>query len=186
VVQAFDVRPAVKEQVESLGAQFIAAEAVSREGEGAGGYAKQLSEDQHRRELELIHKHIKEVDVVISTALIPGRPAPVLITEDMVRDMRSGAVIIDLAAEAGGNCALTKAGQDVVSNGVTVSGPLNLPATLPTHASQMFSRNISSFLGHVIKDGKLNLDFQDEITRGATITHAGAVVNEAVKKAIAA
>jgi NAD(P) transhydrogenase subunit alpha len=182
VVQAFDVRPAVKEQVESLGAQFIAAE-VSPEGEGAGGYAKQLSEEQHRRELELIHRHIKEVDVVISTALIPGRPAPVLITEEMVHDMRSGAVIVDLAAEAGGNCVLTRAGEDVHSNGVTISGPLNLPATLPAHASQMFARNMSSFLTHITKDGKLNLDFSDEITRGTTVTHAGAVVNEAVKKA---
>jgi NAD(P) transhydrogenase subunit alpha len=182
VVQAFDVRPAVKEQVESLGAQFIAAE-VSGEGEGAGGYAKQLSEDQHKRELELIHRHIKEVDVVISTALIPGKPAPVLITDEMVRDMRSGAVIVDLAAEAGGNCTLTRAGEDVRSNGVTISGPLNLPATLPAHASQMFARNISTFLSHIAKDGKLNLDFQDEITRGTTITNDGSIVNDMVKKA---
>jgi NAD(P) transhydrogenase subunit alpha len=182
VVQAFDVRPAVKEQVESLGAQFIAAE-VSGEGEGSGGYAKQLSEDQHKRELELIHKHVKEVDVVISTALIPGKPAPVLITDEMVHDMRPGAVIVDLAAEAGGNCTLTKAGEDVRSNGVTISGPLNLPATLPTHASQMFARNISTFLMHILKDGKLTLDFKDEITRGTTVTHEGAIVNEMVKKA---
>jgi NAD(P) transhydrogenase subunit alpha len=184
VVQAFDVRPAVKEQVESLGAQFIAAEAVSSEGEGAGGYAKQLSEEQHRRELELIHKHIKEVDVVISTALIPGKPAPILITKEMIHDMRAGAVIIDLAAEAGGNSALTRAGETIQSNGVSISGPVNLPATLPTHASQMFSRNIFTFLQHMTKEGKLNVDLQDEITRGTTVTHEGRVVHEAVQKAV--
>ena len=184
VVQAFDVRPAAKEQVESLGAHFIAAEAVTTDAEGAGGYAKQLSDEQHRRELELIHRHIKEVDLVISTALIPGKRAPVLVTEEMVRDMRAGAVIVDLAAEAGGNCTLTKPGEDVVLNGVTILGPLNLPSTLPTHASQMYSRNISSFLSHLIKDGRLNVDLGDEITSGTCVTHEGKIVNEAVQKAV--
>jgi NAD(P) transhydrogenase subunit alpha len=182
IVQAFDVRPAVKEQVESLGATFIAAE-VSSAGEGAGGYAKELSHDQHQRELELIHKHIRDVDVVISTALIPGRKAPILITEAMVHDMRAGAVIVDLAAEAGGNCEVTRPGEDVRHNGVTVSGPLNLPATLPAHASQMFARNVSTFLAHITKEGKLVLDMQDEITRGTCVTQGGNIVNEMVKKA---
>lgn len=184
IVQAFDVRPAVKEQVESLGATFIAEE-VSGAGEGAGGYAKELTKEQQQKDLDLIHKHIKEVDVVISTALIPGRKAPILITEKMVHDMRSGAVIVDLAAEMGGNCEVTKAGEDVAANGVRVYGPVNLPATLPAHASQMFARNISTFLAHITKEGKLTLDFADEITKGTCVTHGGQVVNEAVKKALA-
>jgi NAD(P) transhydrogenase subunit alpha len=181
IVQAFDVRPAVKEQVESLGATFIA-EDVSGAGEGAGGYAKELTKEQQQKDLQLIHKHIKDVDVVISTALIPGRKAPILITEQMVHDMRSGAVIVDLAAEMGGNCEVTKAGEDVAANGVRVYGPVNLPATLPAHASQMFARNISTFLAHITKEGKLTLDFADEITRGTCVTHGGEVVNEMLKK----
>ncbi|MSR07727.1 MAG: Re/Si-specific NAD(P)(+) transhydrogenase subunit alpha [Gemmatimonadetes bacterium] len=176
VVQAFDVRPAAREQVESLGASFIAPEAVSTEGEGAGGYAKQLSEDQHKKELELIHQHIRDVDIVISTALIPGKPAPELITKAMVNDMKTGAVIVDLAAEAGGNCVLTKAGEDVKHNGVTIMGPLNLPATLPGHSSQMYARNLSAFLLHLVKDGKLALDFADEITKATCVTHDGQMV----------
>lgn len=182
VVQGFDVRPAVKEQVESLGAQFLAVDTKGLEAEGAGGYAKELTEEQHRRELELIHAHVKLVDVVISTALIPGRAAPVLITEAMVRDMRSGSVIVDLAAEAGGNCELTKAGTDVVSAGVRIMGPVNLPATMPFHASQMYSRNVSSFLLHLLKDGHLNLDFKDELTAGACITHGGEIVHPGAKR----
>jgi NAD(P) transhydrogenase subunit alpha len=184
VVQAFDVRPAAREQVESLGAQFIAAEAVSTEAEGAGGYAKQLSEEQHRRELELIHKHVRDVDVVVSTALIPGKPAPVLITGEMLQDMKSGAVIVDLAAEAGGNCALTRPGEEVTSNGVTILGPLNLPSTLPGHASQMYARNVASFLLHVTREGNLALDLADEIMRGTCVTHEGKVVHQAVAAAL--
>ena len=182
VVQAFDVRPAAREQVESLGATFIAPEAVSAEGEGAGGYAKQLSEDQHKRELELIHQHIRDVDIVIATALIPGKPAPVLITKAMVQDMKPGAVIVDLAAEAGGNCVMTKPGEDVKQNGVTIMGPLNLPATLPGHASQMYARNVAAFLLHLVKDGKLVPDFADEITRATCVTHDGQILNEAVRR----
>src|SRR5256886_1093799 len=146
VVSAFDVRPAVKEQVESLGASFVAPEAVTTAAEAAGGYAAELGEDQQRRELELIHRHIREMDLVITTALIPGRPAPRLITGAMVRDMRSGAVIVDLAAEAGGNCELTRPDETVREGGVTVLGPLNLPATVPLHASQMYSRNLQTLL----------------------------------------
>jgi NAD(P) transhydrogenase subunit alpha len=185
VVQAFDVRPAAREQVESLGAQFLAPEAVTAEGEGAGGYARQLSEEQHRRELALIREHLRDVDVVISTALIPGKPAPVLITGDMLHDMRPGSVVVDLAAEAGGNCAATRPGGDVAVNGVTVMGPLNLAASLPRHASQMYARNVSSFLLHLVKNGTLALDFADEITRGTCVTHDGRIVHDGVRAAIA-
>ncbi len=186
IVQAFDVRPAVKEQVESLGAQFLVADTADLQAEGAGGYAKELSEEQHRRELELIQKHVTQVDVAICTAQIPGRRAPVLITEAMVKGMRPGAVIVDLAAEGGGNCELTKAGQDVVAHGVTILGPVNLAATVPTHASQMVSRNLLSFLQHLIKDGSVKLDFQDEITAGACITHAGEIRHEGARAAAGA
>ncbi|MBI2403265.1 MAG: Re/Si-specific NAD(P)(+) transhydrogenase subunit alpha [Gemmatimonadetes bacterium] len=186
IVQAFDVRPAVKEQVESLGAQFLAADLTGLAAEGAGGYARELSAEQHRRELELIHQHLKQVDVVISTAAIPGKPAPVLITDAMVRDMRAGAVIVDLAAETGGNCELTQAGREVEAHGVTIIGAVNLAATIPTHASQMFSRNMLSFLQHLIKDGNLKLDFQDELTAGACITHAGEIRHEGARALVAA
>jgi NAD(P) transhydrogenase subunit alpha len=186
VVQAFDVRPAVKEQVESLGAQFLAADMTGLEAEGAGGYAKELSTEQHRRELELIHKQLKLVDVVISTAAIPGKRAPVLITEPMVRDMRPGSVIVDLAAESGGNCELTKAGQDVEAHGVTIIGAANLASSIPTHASQMFSRNMQAFLQHLIKDGNVKLDFADEVTAGACITHAGEIRHEGARALVAA
>lgn len=186
VVQAFDVRPAVKEQVESLGAQFLAADMTGLAAEGAGGYAKELSEEQHRRELELIHQHLSQVDVVISTAAIPGKRAPVLITDAMLRDMHAGAVIVDLAAESGGNCELTKPGQEVEAHGVRIIGATNLAATVPTHASQMFSRNMLSFLQHLIKDGNVKLDFQDELTAGACITHAGEIRHEGARALVAA
>lgn len=184
VVEAFDVRPVVQEQVESLGAKFIAAEAVTEEAEGAGGYAKELSEEQHERELELIHAHIKNADVVVATALIPGRPAPLLITEAMVRDMKPGAVIVDLASEMGGNCELTEQGETVERHGVTVMGPLNLPASMPGHASQMYAKNLSTFLVQLIKDGSLNLDFEDEIIGETCITHEGRVVHEGARQAL--
>src|SRR5207302_1847982 len=175
VVSAFDVRPAVKEQVESLGASFVAPEAVTTAAEAAGGYAAELGEDQQRRELELIHRHIREMDLVITTALIPGRPAPRLITGAMVRDMRSGAVIVDLAAEAGGNCELTRPDETVREGGVTVLGPLNLPATVPLHASQMYSRNLQTLLQHLVKEGALAVDLADEITGAMVVTHQGEI-----------
>src|SRR5207237_308399 len=136
VVEAFDVRPAVKEQVESLGAKFVEME-ITEQTETAGGYATQLSEDAHRREVELLHKHAALSDVIITTALIPGRPAPVLITEDMVKDMQPGSVIVDLAAENRGNCELTEAGADITRYNVRILGPLNLPSPTPIHASQL-------------------------------------------------
>jgi NAD(P) transhydrogenase subunit alpha len=179
VVSAFDVRPVVKEQVESLGATFLELDVEGAE--GMGGYAVALSEDQHAREQELIARHAQESDAVITTALIPGRPAPTLITEDAVRGMRPGSVIVDLAAEAGGNCAVTEPGQTVVRDGVTIIGEVNLPSTMPVHASQMYSRNLLSLLSHLIREGELVLDFDDEITRETCVTHEGRLLKEVVK-----
>src|SRR5881396_268888 len=174
VVSAFDVRPAVKEQVESLGAKFLEMQ-IGEQAEAAGGYAKQLSEETHRRELAFIAQHVKDADVVVTTAAIPGKRAPILITAEAVRGMRLGAVIVDLAVETGGNCELARPGEDVLEHGVRILGPVNLPSTLPYHASQMYARNVSSFLLHVVKDGALRLDFEDEITRDTCVTHAGEV-----------
>ena len=181
---AFDVRPAVKEQVESLGATFIEVD-TEEETEDTGGYARELSEDSHRRELELIHRHVREVDLVITTALIPGRPAPTLVTAEMVRDMRAGSVIVDLAAETGGNCELTKPGETAVAHEVAIHGPLNLPSMMPVHASQMYSRNIATFLNHLVREGELHLDFEDEIISGTCITHAGKIVHEPTRALLA-
>ena len=174
VVSAFDVRPAVKEQVESLGARFLAME-ITESAETAGGYAKQLSEDTHRRELEFLAEQVKAADIVITTALIPGKPAPRLVTGEAARGMKPGSVIVDLAAEAGGNCELTEAGTEVHRDGVAILGPVNLPSSLPLHASQMYSKNVSSFLLHLVKDGRLALDFTDDITRDSCVTHSGEV-----------
>ena len=176
VVSAFDVRPVVKEQVESLGATFLEFDVEGAE--GVGGYAVALAEDQHAREQELIARHAAESDAVITTALIPGRPAPELITAEGVRGMRAGSVIVDLAAEAGGNCAATKPGETIVSDGVTIVGLTNVPATMPVHASQMYSRNVQAFLALLVKDGKLELDFEDEIVRGTCVAHGGRVMTE--------
>jgi NAD(P) transhydrogenase subunit alpha len=173
IVSAFDIRPAAREQVQSLGASFVAAELVSEDAEVAGGYAREQREDEQRRALEAIGRHIKEQDLVITTAQIPGRPAPRLITEAMVREMRPGSVIVDLAAETGGNCELTKAGETVEAHGVTIMGPVNLPSTVPLHASLMFSKNVFTLLQHLIKDGSLQLDLSDEITGAMVVTHAG-------------
>ena len=172
VVSAFDVRPVVKEQVQSLGASFVEAPAAA---EGAGGYAKELSRDEEVRVLEAIAQHIKDMDLVISTAAIPGKPAPRLITAAMVRTMRPGSVIIDLAAESGGNCELTVPGEDRTDAGVTVAGPLNLPSTLPYHASFMFSRNVLALVEHASKDGALNLSLDDAIIGPMAVTHGGTV-----------
>ncbi len=174
VVSAFDVRAAVKEQVESLGAKFLALQ-IGEQAEAAGGYAKQLSEETHRRELAFLAEQVKDADVVITTAAIPGKRAPILITADAVRGMKPGSVIVDLAVETGGNCELAEAGTDVRRHGVLILGPVNLPSTVPVHASQMYAKNVSSFLLHVTRDGKLVLDFDDEIIRETCVTHAGEV-----------
>lgn len=173
-VEAFDVRPSVKEQIESLGATFLETEEEVT-GEGEGGYAKELSEEQHQSELELIAAHIADTDLVITTAQIPGRPAPRLITEEMVDSMHPGSVIVDLAAASGGNCAVTREGETVVRNGVKVMGPANLPAKIPTHASQMFSKNVETLLKELGAEGELSLDFEDEIVAGTCVTHGGEV-----------
>jgi NAD(P) transhydrogenase subunit alpha len=173
VVSAFDVRPVVREQVQSLGASFVEAEAVSAE--GAGGYAKELGEEQQRKVLEAVGRHVKDMDLVISTAQVPGRPAPRLLTEAMIRSMRPGSVIVDLAAESGGNCALTRPGETVMAGGVAVLGPMNVPSTVPLHASQMYSRNLQALLFHLVQDGQLRIDVGDEITRAVAVVHAGEV-----------
>src|SRR6267378_1830653 len=184
VVEAFDTRPVVKEQVQSLGAKFLEVD-LGETGEGAGGYAKELSEEAHRKEVELLAKAVKENDIIITTAAIPGRPAPKLITSEMVRSMKPGSVIVDLAAETGGNTELTQAGKVIDVDGVRIDGTTNIPSTMPYHASQMYSRNIQSLLGlFVTKEGKLNLDMSDEVIRGTVITKDGEVVHDATRKVL--
>jgi H+-translocating NAD(P) transhydrogenase subunit alpha len=175
VVSAFDVRPAAREQVQSLGATFVAAEAVSQDAETHGGYARAQSTDEQARTAAAIAGHIRDMDLVITTAQIPGRPAPRLITDEMVASMRPGSVIVDLAAEAGGNCDLTRADETVVAHGVTIIGPVNLASTLPLHASQMFSKNVQTLLQHLMRDGALRVDPTDEITGAMLVTHQGEV-----------
>ncbi|HKJ45046.1 MAG TPA: Re/Si-specific NAD(P)(+) transhydrogenase subunit alpha [Balneolales bacterium] len=182
VVEAFDVRPAVKEQVESLGAKFVEVELEEQETETKGGYAKELSRESQEKQKEAIHKHAKKSDVVITTALIPGKPAPKLITKEMVADMTTGSVIVDLASEQGGNCELTKPGEIAVENGVFIHGPLNIPGMMAEHASHLYAKNISALLTHLIKEGELNLDFEDEITQYTTITHNGEIISPVIKK----
>jgi NAD(P) transhydrogenase subunit alpha len=172
VVSAFDVRAAVKEQVQSLGATFVEVPAVAAE--GAGGYAKELGQDEQARVLAAIAGHIKDMDLVITTAAIPGKPAPRLVTAEMVRSMRPGSVIVDLAAETGGNCELTRAGETVHEGGVSIVGAVNLPATLPFHASQMYGRNVFSLVTTLWKDGALALE--DEIAKAMLVVHAGKVL----------
>ncbi|HKI45019.1 MAG TPA: Re/Si-specific NAD(P)(+) transhydrogenase subunit alpha [Balneolales bacterium] len=182
IVEAFDVRPAVKEQVESLGAKFVEVKLEEEETETKGGYAKELSEESQKRQKQAIHNHAKRADIVITTALIPGKPAPLLITKETVGEMANGSVIIDLAGEQGGNCELTKPGETIVENGVTIHSPLNITSLLPVHASQLYSKNISALIDLLIKDGALNLDFEDEIIKNATITHKGEIVSPAILK----
>jgi len=179
VVSGFDTRPVVKEQVESLGATFVAPPIT---GEGTGGYARELTTEEQRTNQDALGKHVADSDVVITTALVPGRRAPILITEDMVKAMRPGSVIVDLAAEAGGNCATTSAGATCVSHDVTIIGPFNIPSSMPLHASQLYAKNVLALFDHLVKDGKLNLDMNDEITKGVCITNDGKIVNAAVTK----
>ena len=186
VVRVFDVRPVVKEQVESLGAEFIDIEVAQEAAEDAGGYAKEQSADVHQKEQELIAQHVKESDIVITTALIPGKPAPVLITEDMVKQMKAGSVIVDLAVEQGGNCELSEPGKDVVKHGVTMIGQLNLPSTLPVHASLMYANNLANFLLHVYDDQQISVNLDDEITKGTLVTHNGEIVHQQVADAMQA
>jgi len=186
VVHAYDVRPAVKEQVESLGGKFVEFELETDTSEDAGGYAKELGEDFYRKQREMMLQVVADSDVVITTAAIPGKKAPILVTAEMVRGMRPGSMIIDLAAERGGNCELTRAGEIVVEGGVSIVGPINLPASIPYHASQMYAKNITTFLLHLVDEGKLVIDREDEITNETLITQGGRVVNERIIEAMGA
>ena len=183
-VESFDVRPVVKEQVESLGAKFIEVESGQDEGVGEGGYAKETSDDYKKKQQALVKERISQADMVITTALIPGRPAPILIPKDMVDGMKPGSVIMDLAAENGGNCELTKGDQMVNHNGVVIDGTINLPSTMPVHASQLYAKNVSTFVTYMMKEGELNLDLEDEIISGAMFTHEGKITHEPTRKAV--
>ncbi len=182
IVQAFDVRAATKEHVESLGATFLQPDLKDEKAETTGGYARELSREAQDRNLETIGKALKETDVVISTAQVPGKPAPRLITERMVKEMRPGSVIVDLATESGGNCELAEAGKEIERHRVIILGPVNVASSVPFHASSMFSRNVSTLLLYLLKDGRLSLDFSDEIVKAMCLTHEGSVVHELPKK----
>jgi NAD(P) transhydrogenase subunit alpha len=181
-VEAYDVRPAVKEQVLSLGAKFVDLPLDTQEAEDKGGYAKAQDEAFYRRQRELLTKVIASSDVVITTATVPGKKAPVLITADMVAGMSPGSVIIDLAAERGGNCELTQANRTVVAHGVTIIGTENLPSLVPYHASQMYSKNIATFLLHLVKKGEITINREDEITRDTLLTCDGDVVHHQIRE----
>jgi NAD(P) transhydrogenase subunit alpha len=183
IVQAFDVRSAVKEQIESLGARFLELDMGLADAEAAGGYARQLTDEEQARQRELLAEEIGKMDAVISTAAVPGRPAPLLVTEQAVRNMKPGSVVVDLAAETGGNCELTEAGQTVVKEGVTLVGPVNLPASMPDHASSLYARNVQSLLELMVSEGDLELDFDDEVIAGACITRDGEIVHERAREA---
>jgi NAD(P) transhydrogenase subunit alpha len=185
VVQGFDVRSAVKEQVESLGATFLEFD-LGGDLEGAGGYAKELTPEQQELQQKLMAEAIGKVDVVITTALVPGRRAPILVTEEAVKLMKPGSVVVDLAAEQGGNCELTEPGRTILAHDVKIAGPLNIPSTMAEHASQLYARNIEALLGLMVKDGQLQLDFDDEVIAGACITRDGEIVNDAAKQAAGA
>ena len=185
-VEAFDVRPVVKEQVESLGAKFIQVEAGEDEGVGEGGYAKETSDEYKRLQQQLIHDHISKADVVITTALIPGRPAPLLIPTSMVDAMKSGSIIMDLASENGGNCELTKKDETITHNGVIIDGTSNIPGTMPVHASELYAKNVAALLTYMVKDGELNLDLEDEIISGSMYTHNGDITHKPTKETLTA
>jgi len=173
MVEAFDVRPAVKEQVESLGAKFVEVE-VDEDAEDASGYAKEVSEEYKRRQAELIDRHAGDADIIITTALIPGRPAPLLVSEEVVRKMKPGSVIVDLAAEMGGNCALTEPDAVIVKHGVTIIGKTNIPALMATDASQLYARNVFNFLSPMLEeDGGLNIDLDDEVISASLLCREG-------------
>jgi NAD(P) transhydrogenase subunit alpha len=186
VVQGFDVRAAVREQVESLGARFLEFD-LGADLEGTGGYARELTPEQQARQQELMAEAIGKVDVVITTALVPGRRAPILVTEDAVRLMKPGSVIVDLAGEQGGNCALSEPGETVLRHHVKICAPLNVPSSLAEHASQLYARNLQELLGLMTgEDGGLALDFEDEVIAGACITRGGEIVHEGARQAAAA
>jgi NAD(P) transhydrogenase subunit alpha len=186
VVCAYDVRTAVKEQVESVGAKFVVLDMGAASAEGTGGYAKAMDEEFYRRQRQLLTEVLREQDVVITTAAVPGRKAPILITKEMVEAMCSGSVIVDIAAERGGNCEVTRPGETIAHGGVTVMGPLNVPSAVPYHASQMLSSNITAFLRLLLPNGNLTIDTSDEIIRETLVTHEHAVVHPRVAELLAA
>jgi len=182
VVSAYDLRPVVKEQVQSLGARFVELAIEAKEAQDARGYARAQDEAFYARQRELLGRVVAESDVVITTAVVPGKKAPVLVTTEMVRGMAPGSVIVDLAAERGGNCELTRAGETVVDGGVTIIGQINLASTVPYHASSLYARNVTAFLLHLSKDGKIQLKLDDEITRETLLTRGGEIVNGRVRE----
>ena len=183
MVEAYDVRPETREQVESLGAKFVD---VKVKAEGSGGYARELTEEEKRQEVAVLAEHVIQADAIISTAAVPGRPAPCIISADMVDQMKHGAVIIDLAAESGGNCELTVPGEAFGHERVMIYGPLNVPAMLPVHASEMYAKNLYNFLSLIIRDGQVDPDWDDEIVASATLTHGGEIRHEPTRQAVEA
>ena len=184
VVQCYDVRPAVKEQVESLGAKFVELELESKEAEATSGYAKAMGEEFYQRQREMMKRVVADCDAVITTAAIPGKKAPILVTREMIEGMYPGCVVLDLAAETGGNCELTRPGETVEAHGVSILGPVNLPSTVPYHASQMYARNVTAFLLNLVKDAKIDLNLEDQIIRDTLLTHKGEVVNAQVRESL--
>ena len=183
VVEAYDTRPAVKEEVQSVGAKFVELTLDTRDAEEKGGYARAESPEFYQKQQEMMLEHVAAADVVITAALVRGRHAPILITEEMVRGMRPGSVIVDLASAQGGNCALTEADREVIRYGVVILGPTNLPSAMPFHSSQLYARTVTNFLMHLYHDGKISLDPNDELTRPTLVSHQGEIVNEALKTA---
>ena len=181
IVEAYDVRPETKEQIESLGAKFVDTGVSAA---GAGGYARELTEDEKKAQAEKLGKAVANADVLITTAAIPGKRSPLIITEPMIAGMKQGAVVVDMAAEGGGNCAGTKAGETVKVGGATIIGPLNLPSRMPVHASEMYAKNLFNFLSPFVKDGALNLDWSDEVVAGACLTHEGKIKHEGVRSVL--
>ncbi|MFP4484168.1 MAG: Re/Si-specific NAD(P)(+) transhydrogenase subunit alpha [Spirochaetaceae bacterium] len=181
VVSAYDIRPAVKDQVKSLGAKFVEMDLGTDDAEGTGGYAREMTEDFYRKQRELMTETIRESDVVITTAAVPGKRAPILVTEDMVKVMHPGTVVVDLGAERGGNCEVTEPGKTVVKHGVHVIGPINVPATMPRDASQLYSKNVSAFLETIVKEKAVAIDQEDEIVAASLVTHDGRIPNEQIR-----
>jgi NAD(P) transhydrogenase subunit alpha len=182
VISAYDLRPAAKEQVQSLGGRFVELPIEAKDAQDARGYARAQDEDFYRRQRELLGKVVQESDVVIAAAVIPGKKSPVLVTEDMVKGMAPGSVILDLASERGGNCEISESGKTVVKHGVTIMGAINVASGVPYHASMMYARNLTSFLTYIIKDQKLNLNMEDEIVRETLLTHGGEIVQARVRE----
>ena len=182
VISAYDLRPAVKEQVQSLGGRFVELPIEAKDAQDAGGYARAQDEDFYRRQRELLGKTVQESDVVITAAVIPGKKSPVLVTEDMVKGMAPGSVIVDLASERGGNCDITEPGKTVIKHGVTIMGAINLASGVPYHASMMYARNVTAFLTHLIKEQKMNLNLTDEIVGGTLLTREGEIVQPRVRE----